>query len=506
MKEFLLLSVLLALFKIIHAQESWQSKFIKVDANGRLEYMSNERGNIIPDFSGVGYASGEREIPIVGVVEVIEALQGDNRDNIQKAIDRISERIPDENGFRGALLLKQGTYNINGTITINHSGIVLRGEGTGKSGTVLRETAVRKCNLFEFSGSGTLRRQESSRVRIKEDFVPVGRKYVEVENASGFKIGDSVLICRPGTDEWISDLKMDQIVEREGTSQWKASGYNLYFERIVTAIEKNKLFLDYPVVMQMEQKYGGGYVVKYNFRGRIKECGIENLYMESTYAGEFDENHGWDAISFRSVSHAWVKNVVSRYFGHGCVSIDSNSRNITVLDSQCLDAKSIITGSRRYSFSTSGQFNLFKNCYSTEGRHCYAAGARVAGPNVFTQCKSINTHSDIGPHHRWTCGTLYDMIDTDGEINVQDRGNYGTGHGWAGVEQVIWNCRSPKVAVQSPWVSGKNYCIGLIGGKYPGRFTDRPDGEWEGFNRPGLIPESLYEAQLRDRLLKKNEH
>jgi len=144
---------------------------------------------------------------------------------------------------------------------------------------------------------------------------------------------------------------------------------------------------------------------------------------------------------------------------------------------------------------------LVKNCESTEARHDYVTGARVCGPNVFYNCTTKNAHADIGPHHRWATGTLYDNIDTDGQINVQDRGNMGSGHGWAGVTQVVWNCRSPKTAVQSPWVSGKNYCIGLIGNKYAGHFSDRPDGEWEGLNQQNLQPESLYESQLKSRLL-----
>jgi hypothetical protein len=274
----------------------------------------------------------------------------------------------------------------------------------------------------------------------------------------------------------------------------------LYFERIVTGIHGNKVYLDNPVVMQMDKKYGGGYLLKYTYKGRIKNCGIENLAMESTYQSETDENHGWTAINFSKVDQGWARNVVARYFGQGCVNIDGGSRNISVFDSKSLDAKSQITGGRRYSFNCNGQLNLIKNCYSTEGRHDYVTGGRVLGPNVFTNCKSRNAHSDIGPHHRWSCGTLYDQIDTDGQINIQDRGHMGSGHGWAGVTQVVWNCRSPKTAVQSPWVSGKNYCIGLIGGKYPGHFNDRPDGEWEGLNQPGLVPESLYDAQLKTRM------
>jgi hypothetical protein len=408
----------------------------------------------------------------------------------------------DANGFRGAVLLKKGVYEVNGSIVIEKSGIVIRGEGsTATGGTIIRETATRQIDLFLFRGTGSMKKMDLSKIPIAEDFVPVGRKYIQVSDPSSFHVGDSVLIYRPATDNWIHDLKMDQIEVIEGTVQWSASGFNLYYERVITALEGNKVILDHPVVMQMDKKYGGGYLMHYSFNGRIRHCGIENIRLVSAYKFETDEDHGWKAINISKLENGWVQNVTSVYFGFGCVFIDSNSRNISVINSQCLDAKSIITGSRRYSFNCDGQLNLFKNCYTTEGRHDYVTGSRVCGPNVFTQCKSRLTHADIGPHHRWASGTLYDLIDSDGEINVQDRGNYGTGHGWAGVTQVVWNCKSPKVAVQSPWVSGKNYCIGLNGGKYAGRFSDRPDGVWDGLNKSGLFPESLYEAQLKDRNL-----
>ena len=490
-------------------QTTWKSEHIAITPDNHLVYNPDKEGNILPDFSKTGFGSGEIPVPDVPSIEIVEPGSGDHRILIQNAIDRVAARPLNNNGFRGAVLLKKGTYYVNGTLNITQSGIVIRGEGSGTGGTVVRETATTQLNLFNFAGAGSLSRQESTKTAINEDFVPTGRKFVFLSGTSGFKTGDSVLIFRPGTDNWIHDLKMDQIDAIEGTVQWTASAYNLYFERIITAIEGNKVYLDHPVVMQMDTKYGGGYLMKYTFKGRIRNCGIENLRMESAYQGDTDENHGWNAINFSKVNQGWSRNVVSVYFGMGCVTIDSNSRNISVLDSQCLDAKSVITGSRRYSFNCDGQLNLFKNCYTTEGRHDYVTGSKTLGPNVFTQCKARNTHADIGPHHRWACGTLYDVIDTDGEINVQDRGNWGTGHGWAGVTQVVWNCRSPHTAVQSPWVSGFNYCIGLTGGKYAGRFTNRPDGQWEGLNKPGLVPESLYEAQLKDRLttgVQKNIH
>lgn len=89
------------------------------------------------------------------------------------------------------------------------------------------------------------------------------------------------------------------------------------------------------------------------------------------------------------------------------------------------------------------------------------------------------------------------------QINVQDRGQMGSGHGWAGVTQVLWNCRAKRAAVQNPWTSGKNYNIGMKGEKYPGHFTDRPEGVWEGQNEINIFPRSLYIAQLMARQKKE---
>jgi hypothetical protein len=55
-------------------QQLWQSKFVKTDENDKLVYIPDERGNVIPDFSKVGYASGEKEIPFVQVAETIEPV------------------------------------------------------------------------------------------------------------------------------------------------------------------------------------------------------------------------------------------------------------------------------------------------------------------------------------------------------------------------------------------------------------------------------------------------
>lgn len=482
------------------AGKVWESKFIKVTKDGTLQYVPDEKGNVIPDFSRVGYYAGDATIPDVTVVKTIEpASTGSSEEIIQNAINEVSQLTPGKDGFRGAVLLKKGTYIVPNSIKIEASGVVLRGEGNTASGTRLLATANKQVSLITVAGKGNIKEEPNSRVKITDEYVPVGAKSFNVASAQNFKAGDKIIVFRPGTDAWIKDLKMDQIEERKGTKQWKASEYNVQFERVITKVEGNKVFIDNPIVMAMETKYGGGEIYKYTFEGRLSKVGIENLYCESKFESDTAENHGWDAISFNKIENGWIRNVTSEYFGYSCVNLRNWAKNISVLNCNCFDAKSIITGGRRYSFNNDGQLNLFMNCNTTEGRHDFVTGAKVCGPNVFYNCTAKNEHADIGPHHRWGMGTLYDNIVTDGEINVQDRGNWGSGHGWSGVTQVIWNCTAKRAAVQNPWASGNNYCIGFKGQQYDGRLKGRPDGVWEGQNKDGLQPASLYLAQLKDR-------
>jgi hypothetical protein len=486
---------------------SWQSEYVYFGKDGNLHYTPDEKGNIIPDFSHVGYRFGDVSIPEIPVVLEIEPIVGDNGKHLQNAIDIVSQMPLQENGYRGAVLLKKGRYPVEESLYLHTSGVVLKGEGQELDGTVIVASGNRKRSLLITGGAGQREEIPDTRVRIAEEFTPAGRKFLVVESAKDFLQGDDILLYRPGTQKWVTDLKMDSFPERDDGRKvfgWPPGNFDLWFEREITDIRGDTLFFRNPLVMPLEEQYGGGWVMKYRFDGRIENTGIENICFISEYTHEEDENHGWNAIQYQNISHSWVRNVTARHFGYACVNVASTARNITVTDCSNLDPVSKIDGGRRYAFKCDGQFILFKNLISTHGRHDFATGSRVAGPNVFTNCVATNSYNDIGPHHRWAMGTLYDRIVTDGTINVQDRGNLGTGQGWAGVTQVFWNCAAESSICQSPWVTGKNYNIGFTGLKNPGINPERPDGYWEGHNKTGLVPESLYEAQLKNRMKKAN--
>ncbi len=497
--RLILSTVFMILFFTAGAQEKWSPEHVFYGKGGKLTYTPDELGNVIPDFSHVGYRYGDVPIPDIKTVVEVSPVEGDDGATIQAAINSLNNVTPDENGFRGAVLLKKGTYRVAGQIRISTSGIVLRGEGDSEDGTVIIAEGTGTRELIRVDNGASRSVMTSSRVTINEDYVPVGRKYVIVSNASGYTKGDQIVLFRPASAQWISDIKMNQITQSEGVVQWTASGYTFYFERLITKVSGDTLFFRNPVVMAMEKRYGGGFVYKFTFN-RLQNIGIENMRLKSSFIGSQDENHSWDAIEFHSAEHGWVRNVSAFHFAYSCVNLESKSRLITVDNCHYREPKSVITGGRRYSFNINGSLNLVKNCTTSEGRHDYVNGARVPGPNVFTGSSATKTFGDIGPHHRWAMGTLFDDIKSDGEINVQDRDDSGTGHGWAGANTVFWNCKGSSAVCQSPWTSARNYNFGFIGNKRTGSRSGRPDGEWVGHNVPGIFPTSLYEAQLDERL------
>src|SRR5215213_8983207 len=112
----------------IFFSKSWESGFVKINKDGSLKYIPDAQGNIIPDFSRVGYYQGDKPLPSIPVVKTISP-SADAQQTIQAAIEEVSAMPLNKDGFRGAILLKKGTYEIPGTLLIRASGIVLRGEG-----------------------------------------------------------------------------------------------------------------------------------------------------------------------------------------------------------------------------------------------------------------------------------------------------------------------------------------------------------------------------------------
>jgi len=206
----------------------------------------------------------------------------------------------------------------------------------------------------------------------------------------------------------------------------------------------------------------------------------------------------------RFVTEAWVSLYGKNNRVDHCSFIDKRSQGVTMVvhpvDEACRNnnhrighnyfgyrqnlgsngGETMRLGTSPYSLTTSGtivEANYFDRCNGELEIISNKSCGNIFKDNTFFECAGTLTFRH--GNDNLATGNIFlgnGKENTDGEINVQDRGDWGTGHGWAGANQVLWNCKASRVAVQSPWVSAKNYCIGLTGSKYAGRFTDRPDG------------------------------
>jgi hypothetical protein len=466
--------------------------------DGELVYAAaGENGDTIPDFSNCGYMGGGVPLPNIKVMMAIyPKRRGDDTGRIQDALEKVARMRQSKNGFRGTLLLKAGTYRVAGTLMMQASGVILRGEVTEEASTVIIATGTKKRTLIQVQGQrGPGREVNGTRRDIVDKRVPVGAKTFRLNSTRGLRQGDAIAVFRPGTKEWIKKLGTDKLNRgpEDKVNNWRPTGYNFAYERIIVEMRGNAITIDAPIVFAIEERFGGGYVYKTSTDRRIHHVGVEQLRLVSEFEEgkeTSDESHAWDAIRIGNTIDSWVRDVTAVHFGYSCVNIIASAKRITVQDSACIDPVSRISGGRRYSFALDGQLCLVQRCYTRGGRHDYVMHARARGPNVFLDCVADKPHSDSGPHHRWATGTLYDNIKC-GHLNVQWRGRSGTGHGWAGANMVFWNCRAKRIDCQKP-PTANNYCIGCTG-------RIRGKGYIESKGKP-VLPRSLYLKQLEERV------
>lgn len=181
---------------------SGDSKLVHVGPGGKLVYQPYDtQGDQIADFSNCGYGGGGVKIPTVPVKLTLksQAGGGDDTSRLQRAIEQVSAMPLDADGFRGALLLSRGEYRIGGVLHIRAGGVVLRGEGDGADGTILRATGTEPRSLIEVQGSGGPVSARAPVHKVLDSYVPVGAHSINVEGGSALRVGDTIFVRRIGT-------------------------------------------------------------------------------------------------------------------------------------------------------------------------------------------------------------------------------------------------------------------------------------------------------------------
>ena len=458
---------------------------------GALKYTADDKGNRIPDYSYAGYCAGEA-IPTVPAKVLAMTPEADNTARLQGAIDHVSRLSVREGGFRGAVLIPPGKYPVRGSLVIRTSGVVLRGSGFGESGTTLVATGTDRRTLIRIEGKAD--RTAGTELPIKER-VAIGGMTLTMPADHGIKVGDTVLVRRPSTKEWIEAIGMDDLGgDRHGPS-WKPGSRDLTWDRTVVGVKGDHITLDAPITCPIELA-DGGVVSIYTWPGRISNVGVENLRLESEFdtKNPKDEEHSWFAITMTNVADAFVRRVAMHHFVDG-MAVWESAKRITVEDCKSLAPVSEIGGWRRNAFFTTGQQVLMQRLYSEDGLHDFAVGFTAAGPNAFVQCEAVRPMGESGAIDSFSAGTLFDNIRLDGRpLTLRNLTYLHQGAGWSATGSTLWNSSAAviecwKVPGQMNWSLG---CWGEFAG----------NGTWYGSN-DSINPDSLYYAQLSERLGKK---
>ena len=469
---------------------------VSLGEDGRLAYKPyTDKGDRILDWSFCGYKRSEEPIPDVAVAETLSAPAGealpdgnmaypngpDSHGQIQTALDRVAALKPGADGFRGAVLLKKGTYYVNGALQVR-SGVVLRGEGDGPDGSVLIARSAQGGGDAIQVGEPDAEVEhvgEAEKVRIADPYVPSGCAQLALEEASQFKPGDFVCVKKTVNQKWIDDLGCGERLRhirggKEGQNKrpWRPEAYQFRHIRQITEVRGNQISLDVMLPQSFAAEHGGGEVYKVDVDRIGSHCGVESLRVVSNYDTSVTDASKQSnffnfasGIALSSCRDSWVRNCTVLHVSYACVEVSKNTRHLTSRDCKSLKPVGPKRGGKRYSFSIGGgSLHLVYNCYSEDGRHCFAGGSRNMGPFAFVNCTSVRG-GQSEPHHRWGCGFLFDSITTkDGTLAAINRGDSGSGHGWAAANTLIWNPSAKNVVVFDPETPGENnFAIGFRG-------------------------------------------
>ncbi|MBD2847449.1 carbohydrate-binding protein [Paenibacillus sp. IB182496] len=355
-------------------------------------------------------------------------------------------------------------------------------------------TATDLLGLDYFSLGGSVYGElPGTRQPLIESYVPTGAVAFDVQDGSGYQVGDAVVVLQQFNEAWADDLGMGSDAE----DTWDGNYYVYEFARKIVGVSGNRITVDLPLIHPIQAAHSAGYLYKRDSTG-LARVGVERLRLVSSFEGATDENHGFYGIAYKGVVHGWIRNVTAKYFVKGLASLTDTSY-VTVQDSADLAPRSIVVGGRRYPFFLYGKsaYNLVQRAYAEDGRHSFGTSARVTGPNVFLDSVAVQSREDSGPHNNYAIGTLYDNV-TGGTLRVWKRPSE---HGWSGAQHVLWNVtgaggvswlgRPGEIKLDSA-PGSKSFAIGAIG-------ELNGPGPWVSPGQP-VLPRSLYLQQLKERL------
>jgi hypothetical protein len=290
--------------------------------------------------------------------------------------------------------------------------------------------------------------------------------------------------------------------------------HGLKTDRTITAINGNRITLDAPMSDSIDSAYcgvDGAMLQAYTFSGRISQVGVENLRAIAPPPPDnlVPPTPSYQLVVTYSVLDAWARNLIAQDTLQS-VDIESYSKQVTVSNVEITHTVTQTADAKFEEFYLAGATQVLLDTVSdvADNLFFFSTSSETQGPNVLRN-GVFEGNVSIEPHQRWATGLLIENTaitaisgSTQGNMNLWDRGDYGTGQGWAIGWGVVWNSSANEFLIQQP-PGSENWCIGCVGAQItsaaPGGSTVLPQGAIDSAGAY-VYPSSLYQVQLAQRL------
>ena len=495
-------------------ENTWRSVLFPSDWTPQT---TDPDGRFLHDMSYAGYRGGQAPLPGGAGMPIVNAVAHHGADatgatdatgSIQSAIDAAA--------LLGSAIvfLPEGLYRVDGLLTIQSSGIILRGAGAALSRIhFTRHSAMTgRAHLTVGTSPGT-----AAEVPLRQDAAPRQRE-VFVDDAQALRVGDDVVLGYVITPEFVDAHGM--------TGVWGPFNgtWQPFERREIVAIDMSTV--PHRITVDVPLRYPALVRDRASLRvetGYLSEVGVEHLGVANAV--------GWDdawandrthAIAFIGVKDGWVRDVASfsspsaPASGPGagahlqnCGILTLRSKRVTVANTRLEKAQDRGGGGSGYLFELR-QCNevLTRDATAIAGRHNFIQnwGFGTSGC-VWLRCRSeaglalfskdFPTIGQLGYsefHHSLAMANLIDSCTIlDGWSGI-NRGTFSSGAGHSATQNVFWNVQGAGVMRSQQF--GWGYVIGtsaevtlnLSAG------SDTTPTDWvEGEARSAdLVPQSLY--------------
>ncbi|WP_017257333.1 DUF4955 domain-containing protein [Pedobacter arcticus] len=487
------------------------NSFAQQEAKIFTEYKADPKRSILPDFSYVGYKNGEKLMNYKASgfptydITAFGAVANDDKSDKDAIIDAITAANKTGGGiiyFPKGRFIIQDIYDDLNSIWVSNSNVVFKGSGSGKDGTELfmkvplqpQDTTKMWSSppMFVFGSKSGEKNIGKISAHAK-----VGDFDIQLDQTTDLTKGDWVILTMRSKDE--ASIKLD-LGDYPVNPDWKAlanGGVDLSVVHQIAKIKGNTITLGqplaYPINADLDWK-----VAKYS---QIEEVGIEDIAFVGNWKTPFVHHRSWlhdsgyTMINMRRITNSWINNC--RFTDVSVGAVVNNGANITISNCE-------ITGNGGHEAITNGGgTNVLLSNITDKASQWHSVGSSKTAMNTVLYKVTYPATTCFESHASQPRNTLLDNV-TGGLMMNRGGGDIVNMPNHMR-NLVFWNYT--KTNTEYPefnfWPNQRYWKIPypiMVG--FNGTSTKFIESQlkYEESNGQKVLPQSLYEGQLKNRL------